>query len=115
MGQGDSDAEKNRAADNRADDFVAESVHVALHQSHDWRIDDCPTAQCATAHATDVSSTTLSEPVGSKHVDPLMKWIATQPIYRARIRASRRAGHRIYPFPLRSVKIERPTSSERDT
>jgi hypothetical protein len=53
--------------------------------------------------------------VGSKHVDPLMKWIATQPIYRARIRASRRAGHRIYPFPLRSVKIERPTSSERDT
>ena len=51
MGQGDPDAEKDRAADDRPEDFVAESVHVALHQSHDWRIGDRSIAGCARAHA----------------------------------------------------------------
>ncbi len=63
MGQGDADAEKDRAADNRAEDFVADSVHVALHQSHDWRIGDRSIAGCAGAQVTGVSSTRLTRPV----------------------------------------------------
>jgi len=44
MSQGDANAEEDCAADDRTEDFVAESVHLALHQSDDWRIGDGFTA-----------------------------------------------------------------------
>jgi hypothetical protein len=71
MGQGDSDAEKDRAADDRPEDFVAESVHVALHQSHDRRIGDTSIACCAGAHAMGVLSISLPGPAPRRLLVPL--------------------------------------------
>ncbi len=56
MRQSDADAKKDGAADDCAEKFVAESRHVALHQSYDWRLGEQPIVGCAAAHVTGVSS-----------------------------------------------------------
>jgi hypothetical protein len=59
MRQSDADAKKDRAADDCTEYFASESIHVALHQFHDWRIGDRSVAGCARAHAPDMPSSLL--------------------------------------------------------
>ena len=46
--------------------------------------------------------------VGRRHVSTLMKRIGIEAIYRRRNTSKPAPGHKIYPYLLRGVKIERP-------
>ena len=53
--------------------------------------------------------------VGRKHVGTLMKKIGIETLYRKPNLSRRHAGHPVYPYLLRDLKINRPNRSGRPT
>ncbi len=50
-------------------------------------------------------------PVGCKHVATLMRKMGIEALYRKPNTSGRHPEHRIYPYLLRSVSIERPNQA----